>query len=138
MKSMTFLSHFPALISVHDIMPETLPRLKEMVGFFDRLNIKNVYLLIVPDRQWEPVGISYIRSLNQRGYHLAGHGWQHECLGKKKAYHRIHAAFFSRNAAEHLSCKTCEGVTKLICRCYFWFEKSGLPPRRAMFHLHGP
>ncbi len=118
--------NIPALLSVHDITPETIPRLTEMVDIFDDLDICNVSLLLIPVSTWEPDQISYIKRLGKKGYQLAGHGWRHHCFGAKDTFHRIHAALFSRNAAEHYSCKTPKEIKKIIKQCYRWFKTEGL------------
>ena len=113
-----------ALVSIHDVMPETRARVSEMLS---RLGLppQAVTLLVVPGREWTHSDLSWLRGLQQAGHPLAGHGWFHQCLPPKTLYHRVHSALLSRQVAEHLSYQG-EGIVELVNRCHDWFADHDL------------
>lgn len=127
-----------ALVSVHDVMPETLPNVERILALLESERVSAVTLLVVPGRGWSPGDIRHLRDLESRGYELAGHGWRHEIDGYGGLGHRVHARLISRNVAEHLELDA-EGILGLMQRCHAWFEAQGLkaptlyvPPAWAM------
>jgi len=117
----------PAIVSVHDVMPETLPQAMEIIGFLEKIKVFPASLLVVPGRAWPANGISALKSLQDSGYELAGHGWQHRAGNLSSTWHRLHGLLMSRNEAEHLSLST-GAVVKIISSCFHWFEAVGLAP----------
>ncbi|WNO10671.1 DUF2334 domain-containing protein [Teredinibacter sp. KSP-S5-2] len=130
-----------AVISIHDVMPETMAHTFELLKLCTHLQPFHIYLLIVPGLNWQPHQIEQLKELETQGYQLAGHGWQHHCKEIKTIKHRLHSVFISRNVAEHLSLTT-EQLHQLILRNYNWFIDSGfnapelyVPPAWAMGNL---
>ncbi|GGY73410.1 polysaccharide deacetylase family protein [Marinobacter zhanjiangensis] len=117
-----------ALISIHDVMPETRQRVQALL---DRMPAsvpaRSVLLLVVPGRDWSAGDRAWLASLQRQGYPLAGHGWCHQCAPPRTVYHRLHSALLSRDAAEHLSLDT-DSIAALIRASYLWFEQQGLEP----------
>lgn len=120
-------SSVPAIVSVHDVTPQTLPVVIKMLNRLERLHIHTATLLVVPGAGWSPVDVSRLRDLQQKGYHLAGHGWIHGCSGRYTLKHKVHALLMSRNVAEHLS-QAPGNIANLILRCFGWFHTVGLAP----------
>ena len=51
------------VVSIHDVMPETMPQTRML---FDRLldaGLEQVTLLVVPGRQWDEASLSELRAL---------------------------------------------------------------------------
>ncbi|MBA2409734.1 MAG: DUF2334 domain-containing protein [Gammaproteobacteria bacterium] len=127
-----------AIVSVHDVMPETLPDVLDILNRLDRLNVPPSILLIVPGKPWSADGLKTLASLQHAGHELAGHGWSHSVTGISTIYHRLHSRLISRHAAEHLS-RDSHAILALITRCHRWFVNAGLraptlyvPPAWAM------
>ncbi|MFB1488517.1 MULTISPECIES: polysaccharide deacetylase family protein [unclassified Thiocapsa] len=130
--------HIRALVSVHDVMPETLPQVERILTLLDEEGIAPVTLLVVPGVGWSSEGIERLRGFQARGCELAGHGWIHHVEPITGLRHRIHSRFISRNVAEHLALDHA-GIQELIARCHAWFVDQGLgapalycPPAWAM------
>ncbi len=109
------------LISVHDVMPETLPEVREIVARLERRGRGPATLLVVPGRDWSPAEIDELRRWRDRGHELAGHGWEHRTPHVRGLWHRLHSLTASRQAAEHLSFDP-PGILDLIRRCRAWFD----------------
>ena len=129
---------YPALVSIHDITPETIPAMLDIIKLLKNMNIFPASLFIVPGVKWSTENLNTIRELQNAGYELVCHGWLHECGEKKTIMHKIHGAILSRNAAEHLS-RSAENIAELITRGFHWFNEAGLgqpafyaPPAWAM------
>lgn len=115
---------FGALVSVHDVMPETLPQVKAIIGLLERLAVFPATLLVVPGRRWSRADIAYLKSLQADGFELAGHGWQHRAERMTSTWHRLHGLLISRNEAEHLSLSAIE-IAARIHACSDWFQEAG-------------
>ncbi|MEA3260319.1 MAG: polysaccharide deacetylase family protein [Pseudomonadota bacterium] len=115
------------LISIHDVMPETRERVTDILEQLAWLPPAAVTLLVVPGKDWRAADLDWLRDLSERGYPLAGHGWRHRCDTPKSFHHRLHSAFISRDAAEHLSLDE-ERIIALIQDCHRWFVEHGLTP----------
>lgn len=129
------------IVSIHDVMPQTLGEVKEILQVLESLNIRPVTLLVVPDSGWSEREVSVLHDFQDIGYELAGHGGRHQCAGPKTFGHTLHSMFFSRNVAEHLS-RSSQQIADLIERCFQWFPDVGLhppalyvPPAWAMGHI---
>ena len=127
-----------ALISVHDLMPATMPAVRRILTLLEQAGREPVTLLVVPGSGWARHDIRELKALQRSGYRLAGHGWLHrvQCFGG--LYHRLHGLLLSRRVAEHLTLDA-DGIVALIDRCYAWFGDQGLdvpilyvPPAWAM------
>lgn len=133
-----------ALLSIHDVMPETLTAVDRLLLMLGQIPPHSITLLVVPGRSWQQTDLDWLHRQQNRGYRLAGHGWLHYCDKPRSAYHRLHSLFLSRNVAEHLSLSR-SGVHKLIARCHAWFAEQGLhsptlyvPPAWAMGDIGRP
>ena len=127
-----------ALVSVHDVMPDTLPRLEPILARLTAEGVKAVTLLVVPGLVWSDDQIQLLKEYEARGYELAGHGWIHRVETYGGLRHRLHASLLSRNVAEHLALDA-QGILDLMRRCHAWFPQHGLraptlyvPPAWAM------
>ena len=116
----------PALLSIHDVMPETLGRVQNILALLRELRIPPVTLLVVPDRDWDDAGLDLLRVWAREGHRLEGHGWEHRALPPKTLYHRLHGLLISRDQAEHLS-RSREELLARIRRTHGWFGEVGLP-----------
>lgn len=117
-----------ALISIHDVMPETLDSVEELLGMCEQRGLRKVTLLVVPGLAWSDSQLEMLRNWSMCGYQLAGHGWVHRCENIVGIEHRLHSWLISRNVAEHLSMTSAE-IVDLIQRCAAWFEFVGLEHR---------
>ncbi len=116
-----------AIVSVHDVMPETFSRVRRILALLDAAEIPPPTLLVVPGKDWTPKLLGSLRDLAKKGYPLAGHGWIHKASpGHRTLFHRGHALLISRNEAEHLS-RPPEELVDMIRRCHAWFDTVGLP-----------
>jgi predicted deacetylase len=118
----------PALISVHDVMPPTLPQVRELLRRLCSRSLAPITLLIIPGRHWTHEQIDELRAFQDRSMVLAGHGWSHRIDGIRGLKHRLHSAFISQDAGEHLSLDRHQ-IRDLVRRCFDWFEahKLGAP-----------
>jgi len=114
------------LISLHDVMPDTFPRMEEILRYLKDHRIPPITLLVVPGLKWKTRQIQRLQQLSREGYPLAAHGWKHRTLRISRPYHRLHAATISRNVAEHLSLNSSE-ILDLMKRSSRWFEDNDLP-----------
>ena len=114
-----------ALVSIHDLMPQTMGRVDAILDWLDALQVPPVTLLVVPGKAWEAGHIERLRELADKGHQLAAHGWQHK-TAPRKLYHRLHSLILSRDVAEHLDLDSA-GVLDLITRSGAWFAENGLP-----------
>ncbi|WP_018716339.1 polysaccharide deacetylase family protein [Arhodomonas aquaeolei] len=114
-----------AVVSIHDVMPETLAPVREQLSLLAHHDIAPVTLLVVPGRDWSPDGLARLREWRARGHVLAGHGWHHHATAVRGCYHRLHAAVLSRQAAEHLALDAAE-IRALVRRCRAWFADNDL------------
>lgn len=114
----------PALLSVHDVMPETLGQTERILQRLADYSWRPPALLVVPGRRWNAAQIIRVRQWQRDGCELLAHGWLHETQ-PRRPWHRVHAALFSRNVAEHLALDQ-DGIADLMCRAREWFGDAGL------------
>jgi predicted deacetylase len=126
------------VVSVHDVMPETLDRCERIVERLAASSLNVITLFVVPGRNWSAAQLDRLRTLSADGIELAGHGWRHEARHIRGLKHRLHSALISRNVAEHLALDA-DGIEDLIRRCHAWFGEHDLdvgelyvPPAWAM------
>lgn len=115
-----------AILSIHDVMPETLIHVHQILQSMQHIPTHKVTLLVVPGKDWSPSDVKQLKQWQINGYILAGHGWQHRCIDQKNKYHRLHSLFLSRNSAEHLSQST-ESIHRIMQACFHWFHQQHLP-----------
>lgn len=115
------------LISVHDVMPETLERVAKILERLDDVGVGGrATLLVVPGKDWSDEGIALLRKWASEGHELAGHGWTHKADRINGLRHWLHARLISRNVAEHLALDE-QGIRQLVADCHAWFGKMALP-----------
>lgn len=114
------------LVSVHDVMPETLVPVEQVVRLVERTG-HMATLLVVPGREWSATALDTLRRMQASGHRLAGHGWSHRVEAIHGLKHRLHGRLLSRNAAEHLALPP-ERIIERIHRCYVWFPEHGFEP----------
>ncbi len=114
------------LVSVHDVMPESLGRVDRILGELEQNGWPPATLLVVPGRDWSAEQLQRLRGYAERGYELAGHGWTHTVPRIRNLRHRLHSLLISRRAAEHYALDAL-GVETLMRRCRQWFDAQGLP-----------
>ena len=113
------------LLSVHDLAPAAMPRVRQILDELHSVPSSCVTLLVIPDSGWTEPGIQELRTLAGRGYALAAHGWSHSVREIRSVRHRVHSQFISRRAAEHLALSAAE-IMDLIQRSRRWFQENGL------------
>ncbi|MFP4157552.1 MAG: DUF2334 domain-containing protein [Opitutales bacterium] len=114
-----------AFVSIHDLMPHTLPRVERILDWLQQHGVPPVTLLVVPGLPWEPAQINRLRELAEMGHPLAAHGWFHRTRPRRLT-HRLHAALISRNVAEHLDLNSAQ-ILALLHRARDWFPEHDLP-----------
>lgn len=114
------------LVSIHDVMPETLSDVERIIAELAKAGWPPATLLVVPGRDWKPETIGWLRRHSERGHPLAGHGWCHSVPRLRSARHWLHSVLISRRAAEHYSLDAL-GVETLVRRCRGWFDRQRLP-----------
>lgn len=114
-----------ALVSIHDVMPQTLRRVDALIERLPSALHRGLVLLVVPGLDWRAEQIRQLGRWQQQGIELAGHGWVHSAGSIKGWYHRLHARLISRTTAEHLSL-TGEEIAILLEHNYNWFTRQGL------------
>ncbi|WP_439105614.1 polysaccharide deacetylase family protein [Congregibacter sp.] len=114
----------PALLSIHDVMPETLKQTDAILQRVAAHGWRPPALLVVPGRDWDSGQITRLRQWQRDGCELLAHGWHHETQ-PRRPWHRIHAALISRNVAEHLALDP-DGIADLMQRSREWFGEAGL------------
>ncbi len=119
-----------ALISVHDVMPETLARVNDLVVELQSCGHRAITLLVVPGRCWGTRGIHQLAAWQDAGIELAAHGWRHEAAEVRTPFHRLHAALISRRAAEHLALDP-DNIAALMQAAHDWFVDHDLAPPRS-------
>jgi len=129
---------FSPIVSIHDVMPDTLDRVADLLALLERYGVGPVDLLVVPGLDWRPEQIGQLRRWHEAGHRLAGHGWCHKAACVRGVRHRLHSLLISRGVAEHLALDA-DGIADLIGRCHAWFGAHDLqdpslyvPPAWAM------
>lgn len=116
-----------AIVSIHDVMPETLEPVGRILDLLNEMAASPVTLLVVPGRDWSAPQIDRLRSWESAGCILAGHGWGHEVSERKTLFHELHGRFLSRMVAEHLSLDR-PAARALVQECHGWFAEHNLTP----------
>ena len=113
------------LVSIHDVMPSTLPYVERLERLASASGVTRLILLVVPGHAWTASQLDCLRRWQDQGYILAGHGWMHRCERIASWYHRLHSLVISRDVAEHLA-ESPQGRVELMQRCADWFERHAL------------
>lgn len=113
------------LVSIHDVMPETLDHCRALIQQLRDDQVDALMLLVVPGKQWSKEDINQLQAWQNEGIDLAGHGWQHEAEKPRSLYHKAHSLLLSRMAAEHLSLNA-DGIRQLMENCFQWFVENEL------------
>ncbi len=126
------------LVSIHDVMPETLSRTELIFEQLEQAGLVPVTLLVVPGVGWRDAQIHRLKDMTDAGAELAGHGWCHRVEQIRGLKHWLHSRLISRRAAEHLALSRF-GILRLMLRNYAWFDRHDLrqptlyvPPAWAM------
>lgn len=114
-----------SLVSIHDVMPETLTRVDTLIGHLAGQGHTAITLLVVPGRDWQPAQVDTLQRWQDAGMELAAHGWHHRARHVRGLRHRLHATLISRNAAEHLALTGPE-IIRLMQTSAQWFTARGL------------
>lgn len=132
------------LVSIHDVMPDTLSRTETIFGKLGQAGLSPVTLLVVPGSGWREAHLDRLRQLVDAGAELAGHGWSHKARRIRGPKHWLHSRLISRCAAEHLAL-TRFGILRLMLRNHAWFARHDLsppalyvPPAWAMGNVPAP
>jgi len=120
------MAEFEVLLSIHDVMPETLAPVREMLRKLEASGLAPVTLLVVPGRNWNPPDIQQLRDWSARGHPIAAHGWRHEVRSIRGWRHRLHSTLISRRVAEHMELDS-TGILDLMRRSVGWLLEQGLP-----------
>ena len=112
-------------LSIHDVMPETLPAVRGLIRQCHEAGWPPPVLLVVPGRDWTPTALRQLHDWQSAGHEIAGHGWMHRIDHYGGIGHRLHAALISRQVAEHL-CLDADDILALMRRCYAWLTVQGL------------
>ncbi len=115
-----------AVVSIHDVMPETLDDVEALLALCTGAGVPAVTLLVVPGRPWSDAHLARLAAMARAGHPLAAHGWRHGVDRYGGLYHRLHGALLSRRVAEHLALDEA-GIAALMARSHAWFEAQGLP-----------
>ncbi|MGM0553183.1 MAG: polysaccharide deacetylase family protein [Pseudomonadota bacterium] len=114
-----------SLISIHDVMPDTLPQVRELLALLRKHGHERVTLLVVPGLAWSETALQELWAWQDAGLELAAHGWTHRAAHVRGVRHHMHAALISRQAAEHLALDT-RGIRELMQAAADWFPRHGL------------
>jgi|TARA_A100001011_G_scaffold110831_1_gene117369 predicted deacetylase len=130
-----------AFVSIHDVMPNTITEVAELLEICHSFGLQRVTLLVVPGLDWQPGQINQLRQWQKMGYELAAHGWVHRCVTKKTFWHLLHGLILSRDVAEHMSLKP-NDVVDLMQKSGNWFVENGfdhpslyVPPAWALGNI---
>jgi len=118
-----------ALLSIHDVMPETLDDVATLFEACVSRGLEPPALLVVPGLAWREADLCRLRQWEHRGAELIAHGWLHRTR-PQRLYHRLHAALISRDVAEHLALPP-DGVLDLMRASHDWFAAHDLPSPRT-------
>ena len=114
------------LLSIHDVMPDTLDDVEQILSELAGPGYRTVMLLVIPGSGWTPASLQRLRTLSAQGAEFAGHGWQHVVDNIRGLRHRVHSLLISRNVAEHLALSPSQ-IRSLVQRCHDWFAANDLP-----------
>lgn len=115
-----------SLVSIHDVMPDTVDRVTALVERLRAQGHTAVTLLVVPGCAWQPEQIEQLKRWQAEGLELAAHGWFHR-TPIRGFYHRVHSRLISGTVAEHLALDR-DGIAALMTASAHWFPDHGLEP----------
>ena len=111
--------------SLHDVCPNSFHLAETIVRRLSAAGVHPLCILVIPSGDWAPGQLDTLRQWERDGHTLAGHGWSHRSPPPRTVHHRLHSAFFSRDAAEHLG-RTNAEVYEIIELGSQWFRAAGL------------
>ncbi len=114
------------IVSIHDVMPHTLPQTAKLIDLCRQHGIRKIALLVVPGLNWSPPQLDLLRGWSNDRCELAAHGWSHKAKAIRTLGHRLHSYLISRDCAEHLSTPA-EVLAELMARSHAWFVQNQLP-----------
>ena len=114
------------LLSIHDVTPDTIDDVEQILSVLSGLGYRKVTLLVVPGSGWTTASMERLRGLSRYGAEFAGHGWRHVVDDIRGLRHRVHSLLISRNVAEHLALSRSQ-IHSLVQRCYEWFDANEFP-----------
>lgn len=113
-----------AFITIHDVMPETLSGVQQLVTAMHGAGLPPATMLVTPGRDWTAPDLDRLHRFQAAGHSLAGHGWSHHAPKVSSLYHRMYSTLISRRAAEHLDQPPVE-LAGLVQACFAWFSEHG-------------
>jgi predicted deacetylase len=116
-----------AIWSVHDVSSQAFEDARRILETLEAAEVRPLCVLVVPDGAWSVGQIDVIRGWERAGHMLGLHGWSHRAVLPRTLYHRLHAALFSRDIAEHLGRGEAE-IAALIAQGERWFADHDLRP----------
>jgi predicted deacetylase len=111
--------------SIHDVSPDSFVSAQTLVDRLSTAGRRPLCILVVPSGDWEAHQIDTLGQWESERHILAAHGWSHRATPARSFYHRMHARFFSRDVAEHLSKSSAESMS-IVRRAERWFRDVGL------------
>lgn len=117
------------IASIHDVWPETLAPVEELLAWIQRHQQGPVMLLVTPGKPWREADLDRLRRWQSQGHPLAAHGWHHRAREVTGWSHRLHSTMISRGLAEHLALESRE-IVELVHRSFEWFAENDLPAPR--------
>ena len=130
-----------AIVSLHDVMPETFSRAEQWVERLRGLGPKATTLLVVPGGEWSSAQARTLRIWQEEGFELVSHGWSHRLQFPTRGLASLHRYCISRNAGEHLG-QTRAQLYELLVRSHAWFGRHDMaapemyvPPAWALGQL---
>ena len=118
-----------ALWSVHDVSPNSFPRVREIVQRLTDAGRGPLTVLVVPVGEWQRDDLAQLAAWQAEGHLLALHGWDHRAPARSGLYHRLHSLVISRDAAEHLGRGRAQ-IAERVSRGRDWFVAQHLGPPR--------
>lgn len=114
------------MVSIHDVMPESLDRVVRITEYMDSLHLDPAPLLVSPGCDWSREQLRTLKTLFRKGHEPAGHGWLHHASAWGGLYHRLHGLILSRRQAEHLALDK-DSLKRMVADCHAWFSINNLP-----------
>lgn len=115
----------PAIVSIHDVQPDVLDEVENIVQLLKSNSVSSITLLVIPGKNWSDHQIEILKQWGSSGLTLAGHGWAHYSGRPRNWKHLFHSVLLSKDQAEHLA-KSRDEIITIIQNCYNWFQMHNL------------